>query len=397
MKAFGIIAEYNPFHEGHKYLIDTASALLKADVCVSVMSGNFVQRGGYAYFDKWNRSEAAVKSGVDLVVEMPQLYACSSAGNFAFGGVKVLNALNCDYIAFGSESGDINTLTKVAKALINVEESTHQDISTPEGELYLNTLREELDKGNSYPKARSKALSKLFPKLNMDSIEGANDILALEYLKAIEKEKNANRSSEVMEAIAIKRTGDKHSVTSSRNRRELELDEIEGPRLKKMSKTYFDLVRYAVLSKTEEELDSFDTGREGLGNKLKKEIRYVGNLNELIERVKSKRYTYTRISRLLTHILLDIHPENYYGNSTYIRPLAMNEKGAAYLKEIKKDYKDRIIVEDVSKYLKYGTDEKTIKSLNIDVRASDIYSVLCNRSLYSHSDFVKHPKCSVLR
>lgn len=407
MKAFGIIAEYNPFHEGHKYLIDTASALTKADVCISVISGNFVQRGGYAYFDKWDRAQKAVKNGVDLVVEMPQVYAFGSAGYFARAGVKILEDLSCDYLVFGSECGDIEKLNRIADCLfelesdkpyesdedqieesenssrLNEEDLIHEGLNEEVKRIFGNALKEKLSEGLSYPAAREMALRLTFPDLDLEPLQGSNDVLALEYLK--------NKGTS-MEAVAIKRIGDDYGASASKIRAELILDEVEGPRLKAMGQKYFDLIRLAILSKSEDELNAFDSTDEGLGNKLKKEIRYASDLNDLIERSKSKRYTYTRISRLLSHILLGAD-DSYYREDVvrYIRPLAMTEKGAAYLREIKKSSEDVLFLDDIAKSIRYPKDEEVKRILEKDILAADIYSVITGGNLYSGSDFVRKP------
>ena len=366
-KAFGIVAEYNPFHKGHKYLIDRASALTEADVCVSAMSGNFVQRGAFAYFDKWQRAEAAVKNGVDLVVEIPQAYSLGSAGYYSSKGVGLLAELNCEYIAFGSETGDLDAL----------HEMSHTTIDS-------NLLKDSLDKGMSYPMALSVASNGSLPK-------EPNDILATEYLKAIKK--NNYR----IKPITIQRIGEGHNDSASSVRRELDLDSTFGPLLSSMRNTLFNLIRYEILNRDAEDLERIEPSGEGLGIKLKKEIRYVSSLDELIDSVKSKRYTRTRICRLLYHVLLGINPmmynEDFMDKVMYIRPLAMSEKGAAYLKELKKN-KDVIVIDSIPKSLEYLTEEN-VDSLQVDIKASDIYNVIRNEDLYKSSDYVIKP--SVLR
>ncbi len=390
MKALGIIAEYNPFHEGHKYLIDTASAFTKADVCISVMSGNFVQRGGYAYFDKWHRAEKALAGGIDLVVEMPTAFASGSASYFAAAGVNILNAMGCSHIAFGSESGNLEDLTKLADIMAQGSMNSSDEIS--------GLIRNHMKGGMSYPVARETAIKEAYPEVDASVLSGSNDILAIEYLIALSK---IEMNSEKMSPLAIKRIGDGHEMTASKIRAELDFDEVHGPRLKAMYKRYYDFVRYAIVSKSEEELECFDTAKEGLGNKLKKEIRFAESLTYLIERTKSKRYTYTRISRLLSHIVLGIKPEDYDLDSAskhiYIRPLAMNEKGASYLRQIKdnvkipNDVEELAFVDDISGALRYSDNEALKNLLQIDIRASDIYSMLQGKSLYNESDYVKKP------
>ncbi len=397
MKSIGIIAEYNPFHDGHKYLIETASALCEADVCVSVMSGNFVQRGGYAYFDKWRRAEHAVKQGVDLVVELPQIYASASAKHFAGAGVKILSKLSCNNIVFGSESGDIEKLKTLADILSMVEAPESGDVY----ERFKTGIKEKSKEGLTYPAAREAVLNELFPDIDLSIIKKSNDILAIEYLRALKnltkenadtnEAENPNESESQMSPVAIKRIGDDYSKSAGSIREALKLDDVEGPRLSKMQKKYFELVRYGIISKSEDELEGFDSANEGLGNKLKKAIRHARTIDDLIERVKSKRYTYTRISRLLTHILLvnnmlESRSPSY--DNVYIRPLAMNEKGARYVREIK-DKKELLFVDDVAKAIRYEKDESIVDTLMTDIRAADIYAMLQDRDMYSESDFVR--------
>lgn len=372
MKALGIVGEYNPFHQGHKYLIDTASALHKADVCISVMSGNFVQRGNFAYYDKWQRAEAAVEKGVDLVVELPQVYACSSSRLFAEGAIKLLNHLGCNILAFGSETGNEEAIKSYGDMIYQCETK------------YAGDLRAAMKKGLSYPSAMSEVLKKRFNYEDTDLLQGPNDILAIEYIMSI------NRNGFNIIPSAIKRMGVGHLKTGTHIRNELLNSSQEGPRLKEMEERFFGLLKYRLVSMSALEIESFDTASEGLGNKIKDEIRYSKTLDELITNVKSKRYTYTRISRLLTHILLGIKPELTMMAPAYIRPLAMNDKGANYLKNIKKK-NDRIeYVDDVSKAMKYGSQD--VKNmLSIDIGASDVYSILREGDMYQESDYVRKP------
>ena len=372
MKALGVIAEYNPFHEGHKYLIETSSALCKADVCISVMSGNFVQRGGFAYFDKWERAKSAVENGVDLVVELPQIYATGSSRIFAEAGIRILNLLGVDTVCFGSETGEIDILDNAASMIMETEGK------------HAGEIRANMKKGLSYPAAMTSVVTKHFGSLNQEILQQPNDILALEYLMAIKRNKFAVRP------IAIKRIGEDHNKSASIKRKELLSDPEEGVRIRAMEKRFFNLLKYRISIMTKEEIESFDSATEGLGNKIKDEIRYANDFNDLIEKVKSKRYTYTRISRLLTHILLGIKPSMSMTSPNYIRPLSMNEKGSSYLRRIKKDKEDLIFVDDVAKVIKYGN-SKVIANLEIDVRASDIYSLIQDKDLYSESDYIRKP------
>ena len=387
MRSLGIIAEFNPFHDGHRYLINNASALSKADVSISVMSGNFVQRGGYAYFDKWKRAEHAVKQGIDLVVELPQIYASSGARHFAGAGVKILKEMFCDTIAFGSESGDIEKLKELAGILSDVERPDSGEVY----EKYSNGIKEHVKEGLTFPAARSETLKEMFPEIDFGILKNSNDILGIEYLRAMYDSAIGDDRVPDMNAIAIKRIGEDYSKSASGIRAALTMDNVEGPRLARMQKKYFEFIRYSIITKSEEELEGFDSGNEGLGNKLKKEIRRARTVDELIERVKSKRYTYTRISRLLTHILivnnmLEARSPSY--ENVYIRPLAMNEKGGAYIREIK-GRTNLIFVDDVAKTIRYEKDKDIVDALMVDIRAADIYAMLQDRDVYGESDFIR--------
>lgn len=179
-KVLGIICEYNPFHNGHLYHLEQSKKMTGSNYTVAIMSGNFTQRGSTAIIDKWSRAEAALKNGVDLVIELPVLYATSSAENFADGAINILNSLKVvDYLSFGSETSDIETLDKIA------------DILYKEPKTYKNLLSTELKKGLSFPKARENALlAYLDDKKYGNILSSPNNILGIEYIKALKKYKS---------------------------------------------------------------------------------------------------------------------------------------------------------------------------------------------------------------
>lgn len=187
----GIIAEYNPFHNGHLYHLLTAKEKAEAETVVAVIGGNFTQRGETSIIDKWTKAEMALTNGADLVIELPTLYAVSSAENFADGAIKILNSLNViNSVAFGAETEDINKLNIVANLLYN------------EPKEFKEFLVESLDKGNSFPKAREDAIIKyLNDKTYKAILSEPNNILAIEYLKSLKKHKSR------MNPICIKRKG----------------------------------------------------------------------------------------------------------------------------------------------------------------------------------------------
>ena len=191
-EAVGIIAEYNPFHKGHKYHLDEALERSGAEVCIAVISGNFTQRGEIALLNKWTRAEMAVKNGINLVVEMPAVFACSNAGYFAKAGVEILESMNADYICFGSESGNIEELSRIARE-INAERQNLED-----------EIKVGVKEGLSYPRARSRAVRRILGENTAALIESPNNILAIEYLKYIKSSR----------PLAVKRVGAGYHDTS---------------------------------------------------------------------------------------------------------------------------------------------------------------------------------------
>ena len=372
MKAFGVVAEFNPFHGGHKYVIEQGHILTGCDVCVCVMSGNFVQRGGPAVFSKWERAEEAVRGGADLVIELPVIYASSSAEIFAEGAVKTLFGTGgISRLVFGSESGDTERLVRAAEIL----RSSSGRID--------NAMKEALAAGKSYHAAAAEARERagIDPELTSEP----NDILALEYLKVLLKLNEENPGTEVM-PVSVKRTGAGHHETASDIRRKLK--KVEGGRLKAMEENYWNLVRSRILLADPEQLERIASAGEGLENKLKKEIRYAGSMEDFIERVKSKRYPYTRIGRLLAQTLLGIEKGAAAGFVTYIRPLAMNETGGKFLKYIKKNELAGIpIIDKVGRDSYF--DEAVTEVMKKDVQAADIYNLIAGKNLYDESEFVK--------
>ena len=367
MKIAGVIAEFNPFHDGHSYLINKAKEVTGCECCIAAMSGDFMQRGEPAIFDKWKRAEIAVEKGVDLVVEIPQVFASASAPLFAKGGVSVLRSLGiCDSLAFGSESGSLDNLLMLSE-FINEHEAKLNDL--------VSSLMKE---GNSYPRAREKAINMMRGAEGFDS-PLPNDILAVEYLR---------QDLGGMVPVAVKRTGAGHNETASAIRDKMMSEDPE--RFQKEEQRFFDLAAYRILSDNVETLEEYASSGSGLGHKLKKEIRYSDNLDVLIDKVKSKVYTRTRITRLLTNVILGIRDRNITEPS-YIRILAMNDKGAELLKRVKKDSICRIpVISNINKDYDSLNDLQK-EMISFDILAGDVYNIIMNRNLYDYSDYVKSP------
>ena len=369
MKCFGVAAEFNPFHEGHSYLINKAKETTGCQCCIAAMSGDFTQRGEPAVFDKWERAKTAVEQGADLVLEIPQVFACSSAPYFAKGAISVLAGLGvCDNLVFGSECGSTEELMTASAFIDDHSEQIDKMASV--------LVRE----GISYPKAREQAINELNGGMGISEIiSGPNDVLAVEYLR---------QELRGMEPLAVKRTGKGHFETATELRRKLEQTDREG--FARREKLYFDLISYKVAVTDSVELDRYAESENGLGSKVKKELRYAADLEELIDRVKSKAYTRTAITRLLTHILLGITTRDMT-DGAYARVLAMNDTGAEALRTAKKnDLLTIPVVSNMTKDMEKLNDLQK-RMISFDITAGDVYNIITGKNLYMNSDHVKSP------
>ena len=397
MNITGIITEYNPFHNGHLYHLNSAKNSTKCDGIVCIMSGNFVQRGEPALIDKWKRAEMALLNGVDLVIELPTFYSLSSAEFFASGAIKILNNIGVvKNIFFGSESGNIELLYKIAKLL------------TLESDILQYNIKENLKTGVTYAKAREAALINI---LNDDSLtevlSNSNNILGIEYIKALLKI-NSN-----INALTMKREGSKYndkdlntifsSATSIREnlKNGHDLSSLK-PYMPKASldilnnliednypfifeKEMYEYIKYKLLTNCINFNNLFEA-KEGLDNKFLKEIYFSSSYEDLIFRVKSKRYTYTKISRLMSQIFLSL--DNYSFNelikdeNLYARVLGFNNTGKLILKEMKKNSTIPIITK-VPKHINNSL-------LSLDIQATKAYSIL-NPKVNPLSDYFISP------
>ena len=338
-----------------------------AQVCVAVMSGNFTQRGEPAVYDKWVRAEAAVRHGVNLVVELPAIFSVSSAEYFAKGGVDILEGFGCiDYIAFGSESGDLSRLQQTAFFLKQNDKKLHEQI------------RQLRKRGEPYPAARQKAAAGFAADVEEALLREPNNILAIEYLKRLK----------TLQPYTVQRTGEDHHSSASRLRKELESREPE--RFERMRKAYWALISAGILQRDAAELDRLFSAGAGLGARLKKAVRRASTADELILQVKSKVYTYSRISRLLTQVLLNIEREDAEAAAPYIRILAFDQRGADFLKEVKKKECAALpLLTNINREAeRYPQIRKTMEK---DILASDIYNLLTGNDLFRRSDYVVSP------
>ncbi|MCQ4637417.1 nucleotidyltransferase [Anaerovorax odorimutans] len=381
MNVLGIIAEYNPFHNGHLYHLRQCREKAEADFVVAVMSGNFTQRGEPAIMDKWARSRIAVECGVDLVLELPFAYAVNSAEYFARGGIGILEGLGCvTHLGFGAEKGHPDELRQAAVYLAK------------EPDAFRSLLKKNLDAGLSYAKARESALAQIMgPRFSELSVT-PNNILALEYLKQLQLHNSS------IKFVMVNRKGagylDKEpkagiaSATAIRNHLDpgqvdqyVPQETAEALRQAPPLRGYFDLIRGAVLSRSADRLAQIFSVGEGLENRIKDQIRRADNLESLVEKIASKRYPKTRISRILCQILMDL---TSLDGSLYARVLAAGNGGTRLLREIKKTAKIPVIT-NINKVASLpGLCEK-------DILASDMYNLLTGASLYENCDYVRHP------
>lgn len=351
MKVAGIICEFNPYHKGHKYLIDNLRADIKPDVVVGVMSGDFMQRGFPAMWDKYTRAKTAITQGVDLVIELPARYAVTAAPDFAKGGVKILKKLGCvDCIAFGSECGNLDML----KEAVNVEQQ----------EGFKERLQEYLDKGMSYPSAYSKACGNPI-------FEQPNNTLGIEYLREIRRQRTGITPYTVKRFYGISAEAIRTDIRDGRNVK----NNYSKPDWDFQSEErLFAVVRYMLLTKPASELANALEASEGIENKLIKEVVYAKSFDDLVKRSKSKRFTYAKVSRILIQMLLGITKSSVKANQDTVKILAFNEKGKKVLKEAKN-----------SGTLNFGASE-------FDAHAHDIYNILVGKDVYNFSDYVINSK-----
>ena len=332
MQITGIICEYNPLHLGHKKQLDLVRQQVGAEGgIVCAMSGNFVQRGHPAIADKMTRAQAAILSGADLVIELPVPTALSSAEGFAAGGVQILSRL-CDSLCFGAEDADCSRLTDIAKALLSPE--------------FPPALHAQLDLGLSFPAARQAALAEM--GIDATILDKPNNILAVEYCKAM----LAQHSH--LKPIAIERMGSYHdtavnaenpSATAVRQLMVADenwmdfVPEITQPLVANAEKHLFSqgeaAILYRLRTMTDAEFEALPYGSEGLWRKLMHASRTCSTLEEIIAATKSKRYTRTRIDRMILCAFLGLTAEDMVSPIPYCRILALNDKGRAILKSCK--------------------------------------------------------------
>ncbi len=398
-KVLGIVAEYNPFHNGHLYHLNESKKQTNADYAICIMSGNFTQRGDVAIMDKWSRAEMALRNGIDLVIELPLVYSISSAENFAYGSINILEKLGVvDYISFGSESGDLNILDSIAEILCN------------EPKEYVSLLNHELAKGISYPKAREKALLMYLNDIRKyaNVLSNPNNILGIEYLKALRKmksnllpvtiqRKNVDYNSTTINkgfasSTSIRKIIDKPSSLSKVVPEEtfsIIEEKIKRGQIVNGLASFEKEILYKLRTMSVEQIANLPDVSEGLEHAIKNAANSCNNVMDLISLVKSKRYTQTRIQRILLYALLDVTKQDMQNSQKgipYVRVLGMTENGKRLLSEIVSSKKLNVITSP--KKFMDSCNNKIAKSLFAkDIFATNIYTLGYEYESLSNLDY----------
>ena len=401
-KVLGIIAEYNPFHNGHLFHLNESKKLTGSSYTVAIMSGNFTQRGNTSIIDKWSKAKSAIECGVDLVVELPVLYSTSSAENFAEGAIKILDSLKVvDYLSFGAETADINLLNNIATVL------------NEEPKEYKSLLSEELKKGLSYPKARENALMIYLNDIKKYSnvLSSPNNILGIEYIKALKK------YNSIIQPIAMPRHESGHNdlnyhgnIASSTAIRNITKNNGFDILRKLMPEpSYTNLIKNIKAGHVVPDLSVFEKEiifnlrkmsiydisqspdvSEGLEFAIKNAANSCNSLVELLNIIKSKRYTQTRIQRILLYSLLGITKKDIAiskKTQPYVRVLGFNEKGKYLISEVAKANPKLNIITSVKKFTDKNLNRNLKSMLEKDIWATDVYTIGYEYDSWSNLDY----------
>ena len=404
-RVLGIIAEYNPFHNGHMYHLEKAKEESGAQYSICVMSGNFVQRGNTSILNKWKKAEMALLNGIDLVIELPTIYSVASAEGFSLGAIKLLESLKIvDAISFGTETSDFAALNNIS-SIISDEPRQYKDL-----------LSKELKKGLSFPKARENAVMLYFDnnKRYANILNSPNNILAIEYLKSLKKIKSTIQPipikrdkvyyndntivDEFASATAIRGLLKNNQFSEIRKvvpkstyeilTKETELENIVLDLSKYEKEIIYNLRKMSL-----EEIAQLPDVSEGLEHSLKNAANFSNNINNLINIVKTKRYTITRIQRILICALLGITKKDVTmakRSNSYIRVLGFNEKGKELISRIAKANPKISVITSVKKFQESNTNKADKRLLDIDIFSTNVYTVACKNECIANLDYTKN-------
>lgn len=382
-----IISEYNPFHFGHLYHLNESISQTDTDFKVAIISGNFVQRGEPSIINKWEKAKVALSAGFDLVLELPTLYAISSAENFANGSIKIADQIGSNYISFGTESGDLEKLKKLS-SLINKNEKE-----------YITNVKEKIAEGFSYPKSQELVIDKMFGNEFLGVCK-PNNILGLEYLKSL------NAISSNITPITVKRDLDKSSSSDVRAllrtsgfkiedlknsipdfSYEVLAENIENGNAVLSLKAFEKEIIYILRTIDNENLKNIPDVPENMLSNLKKIACSTNSLDELITALKNKSITQARIQRILLYILLGITKSDMELSkriTPYVRVLGMSENGKKMLSDISKDIN---VIPSVKAFEKTCDDSDLLRMLEIDKKATDIYTLAYVKDSVANLDY----------
>ena len=382
-----IISEYNPFHFGHLYHLNESISQTDTGFKVAIISGNFVQRGEPSIINKWEKAKVALSAGFDLVLELPTLYAISSAENFANGSIKIADQIGSNYISFGTESGDLEKLKKLS-SLINKNEKE-----------YITNVKGKIAEGFSYPKSQELVIDKMFGNEFLGVCK-PNNILGLEYLKSL------NAISSNITPITVKRDLDKSSSSDIRAllrtsgfkiedlknsipdfSYEVLAENIENGNAVLSLKAFEKEIIYILRTIDNEKLKNIPDIPENMLSNLKKIACSTNSLDELITALKNKSITQARIQRILLYILLEITKSDMELSkriTPYVRVLGMSENGKKILSDISKDIN---VITSVKAFEKTCDDSDLLRMLEIDKKATDIYTLAYVKDSIANLDY----------
>lgn len=403
-KILGIVSEYNPFHNGHIVHLRQSIESTQSQFVIAVMSGNFIQRGDTAIVDKWTRAEMALRQGVDLVIELPTVYATSSAENFAYGAIKILDSIGIvDYVSFGSECGNINLMADIA------------DVLNDEPQEYSQLLHDQLQLGRSFPSAREIAINEYFlgNTTYTNILKSPNNILGIEYIKAL-KALDSN-----IIPITIRRNYVDYNSTSPDLEKGIASASAirtmiqNGKSIRKVvPQTTYDLIKqkaklgqlvsgighysnqiiYNLRKMSLDEIANLADVSEGLENVIKLASMRTSNVYEAISMIKSKRYTQSRIQRIMLYSLLGITKKDIELSkkvTPYIRILGFTSKGKRLISAISDANPKLNIIISVKKFVDSNNNKNLHSLLSKDIFATNVYTTAFESEGYGNIDFTK--------
>lgn len=381
MKAVGVVVEYNPFHNGHAFHLQAAREASGADVVIAVMSGNFLQRGEPALVSKWHRTKMALYGGADIVFELPYKFAVQQAETFANGAVSILDAARCEFLCFGSESGDLSSFLQTVHFLDS------------NNTIYNEAIKRLMGTGISYPKALSLAFGQLANSEHLLDLSKPNNILGFQYIRAIKdqksaikpltvKRKNANYHDEHFASETIASATSIRKALFAKENKQISIQQFISEKTYALLKeyhlsyglfhqweNYWNLLQYRLLQAEPDELREIYEVEEGLENRLRAAALSSDSFHGFMEKVKTKRYTWTRLQRVCVHILTNAKKQqmlNKPEKASYLRLLGMTNHGRDFLNKTKFDFGLPLVSR-----LSSAEEE----DLLLDIKASRVYSL----------------------